>query len=125
MEEEPADWRHTTKATEDYPVALWHRCRVRARSAVFRLANLPLCLALEVLGLALELLAAVTGDSADRVPELALSLFRRAIHFVLDSVAVKIVCHVAPRACEDLTFKGECLRWEEGQSTCPFCVPIR
>jgi hypothetical protein len=62
------------------------------------LANLALGLALEILRLALELLARIAGQSADRVPELALGLLAEALGLVLEAIGVEIVCHLtAPK----------------------------
>src|SRR3569832_2204481 len=71
-------------------------CRAEWRLAVgvrFGLADLPLRLPFHLLRLALDLLAGVAGQAADRVADLSADLLRRTLALVLEAVRAEIVCH--------------------------------
>src|SRR5215203_373691 len=57
------------------------------------LADLPLTLSFHLASLALELLAGVTGQSANRVADLAADFLRRTLGLVLEPIRAEIVCH--------------------------------
>src|SRR3954447_21755809 len=57
-------------------------------------ADFPLALALQFLGLALELLAAVSGQAANRVPDLAFRFLCNALDLVFEAIAIEIVSHL-------------------------------
>ena len=78
-----------------------YRCTGGLAVEVFLgLTNLALGLSLEVFRFALELLARVAGQAADRIAKLAFRLFSEAFGFVSETISREIIRHTSP--CESV-----------------------
>src|SRR5688500_1945133 len=68
-------------------------CSGVAVDVFLSLADLPLRLPFHLFGLALDLLAGVVGQIANRVADLATGFLRRTLGLVLEPIRAEIVCH--------------------------------
>src|SRR3954471_11509774 len=71
---------------------MWGRSGI-AVDVFLGLADLPLPLPLHLASLALDLLAGVSGQAADRIADLAADFLRRTLGLVLEPILAEIVCH--------------------------------
>src|SRR5437867_1963101 len=90
------------------------------------LADLALSLSFQVLGLALELLAAVAGNAADGVANPPFDLVAKPFRLVLETLVGEIVRHdpflqigAAPRLHPGSDSLAQLLWSRSGQATCP------